>query len=644
MIRIGNFMPQPSVLGAKKIGQLWTPKKYTNFAQIDRTVEDFIDDPITQVVGDTATIRKSAQAKYMAARSDARMGFGQLGFSRQSDIDVIAPNRLQPHEDREQRLVATNNATVTLLSGSIRIDYTDGRESQTVKLDQNVRISWDNKGDPLVQTGAAALTGGKLKAGGANEVLVRLTGVNVEAGENSTVVNFSDIGGRFSGGSNVTYQGAYTDSVFEYKFGVANFAGLFTSSSITTGNDKAVFRGVFESTTIETGDAVNQFSGHFRGGSILAGNGVQITRDNGDMLRHGNVFSGLFFEQIDIKSGSSDDKFIGRFIDAVIDGGDGDNEFGPGFMMAELATMDSGFTNSIISAGSGNDSFFSAAYDSRINLGDGDNSTKGVFMNSAVSTGSGNDHLTAMYSRNSVFDSGEGDDFVALGTAMANKIILNSGVNEVVLGYNIDDRHGNPSSIYGGDSRLTKSKWITSTEFANGLAAKEFGEIRGNMVDASQGENTITVNSGEGTHTVRSGEAKNEKEDDKENAVNGVGERLGEKLEELDKEASTAMIDKINERGGDVILPGASPDGKDADESETDDEIFSLEEVQRFLDVSGSLPRKDGVIGVIIDGGVDEIIALRAHDRRAFVAKFYKDGEKSMAGYDSAFNGVFKLL
>ena len=586
------FMPLMSIMnqarfmfGAKQLGEVWKPKGASVPALEGSTTEPVT--PATCVLGDAVSIRNSAQTDYSRNRQDTRDGFHSDGFgSKKSSITsttIMGEDGSVLGQTRTQELKSTDKATVSLSVGhdgqkSLIIDYKDGRESVSVALDADTRVSWGNDGEPLISQGAGALSAGVLKAGGKDEILVRMSGANVVAGDGSTVINLSGKGGSFTGGTNVTYQGSYSDTSFEYSQGsTVNFAGHFSNVTINAKGSNASFGGVFDNSTIEGGGKGNDYSGFFTGSIVNA-------------LEGDNMFSGLFMEKSQITTGAGNDEFTGRFVDSSIDAGDGDNVFGAGIDLHSFNESTSDFTNTIIASGKGKDKFFGKAYDSTIDLGDGDDDIKGVFTDSHVSAGEGNDTIAAMYGNGTRFDAGAGNDLLAVGTGIGNSLITGSGNNQVIMGYNKEGYGDGSSSLYGVGAIVAKSTWQTGDEALRNAKPKEFGELSGNNLDAAQGENLITVHSGQATHTIRTG-AMNE--DDSaaapESALGDVRTAVQDSMSSLNDVAA----DKASERAGSK----------------------SVVQEKRQMSVDGDPLLDEGNEGVAINGGTDERLTVFVENR-----------------------------
>ena len=590
------FMPLMSIMnqarfmfGAKQLGEVWKPKGASVPALEGSTPEQMA--PSTCVLGDAVSIRNSAQTEYSRNRQDTRDGFHSDGFgSKKSSIvstAITGEDGSVQGQIRTQELKSTSKATVSLSVGhdgqkSLTVDYKDGRESVSVALDADTRVSWGSDGEPVISQGAQALSAGVLKAGGKDEILVRLSGANVVAGDGSTVINFSGKGGSFTGGTNVTYQGSYSDTSFDYALGsTVNFAGHFSNVAINAKGSNASFSGVFENSAIEGGGNGNTYSGFFTGSIVNA-------------LEGDNMFSGLFMEKSQITTGAGNDEFTGRFVDSTIDAGDGDNVFGTGIDLHAFNESTSDFTNTIIASGKGKDKFFGKAYESTLDLGDGDDNIKGVFMDSHVSAGEGNDTIAAMYGNGTRFDAGAGNDLLAVGTGIGNSLITGSGNNQVIMGYNKEGYGDSSSSLYGVGGIVAKSTWQTGDEAARSAKPKEFGELSANNLDASQGENLITIHSGEATHTIRTG-AMNEDDGTAapESALGDVRTAVQDSLSSLNDVA----VDKASESAG---SNGAAKDAG-----------------KRQMSVEGDPLLDEGAEGVAINGGTDERLTVFVENRSA---------------------------
>lgn len=282
-------------------------------------------------------------------------------------------------------------------------------------------------------TGRSARTEGVLKAEGENEQLFRVSDCDVRAGSGTVVYNLCSSAGTYSGGDNVTYLGVYEGGTFTDTTGKVTFGGYFSASAITGSAD------------------------------------------------HGNTMSGMFLDACTIQGGDGDDTFNGRFINSIVDGGEGDNSFGDmGMNLMRTLTAEADFINSSVSSGAGRDNLRGVVWGGSFELGDGDDSVDGVFSQATISGGSGNDTLKADYANATSFDMGRGEDVVDLTTAVNNTVTTGEGSNRVGMGRN--------------DVSGQAKTWQTAEEHALRTRPTQTGELARNTVVAHEGENAVTIN------------------------------------------------------------------------------------------------------------------------------------------------------
>ncbi len=579
--------------GAKQLGEVWKPKGTTVFSLPSGGVEKKSPDP--------CIISSDAMSCAEAGRL-AQSGFRLRGFGGEHGVSstLVQDAEGNAQQNSTQVIKSTDKATVSLTiaydgAASLDIAYADGREGQSISLDKDTRISWDG-GEPVIMQGKEALSGGLLAASGKDEILVRLSGADVVAGEASTVINFSDEGGSFSGGSGVTYQGRYTNCVFDYdNAGAVDFAGYFSTTTVrATGNNQAAFSGMFENSAIESSGTGNSFSGFFIGSSVKA-------------LSGDNIFSGFFLEKSSIVAGEGKDRFTGRFENSAIDAGNGNNSFGTGIELNSFNHMSSGFIGTSIIAGSGKDVFFGKSVESLINLGEGDDEVQGASWNSTVNTGNGNDSIALVYSNGDALNAGEGDDLLAVGTGLGSNLNAGSGNDRVVMGYGGGKGSDTSSyALYGVGGAVLDSTWLTGEEASiPNHRPRGFGELSGNTLDASQGDNLIAVHSGEGSHIIRTGDVRQDGE--------------AESPEAALQETADSMQEALFESGDSA----SAEESAAADEDSAIDPALSGEEQERRMHVSGAPLRDEGIAGVTIDGGTGAVLEVLVKDN------FLRDAERA---------------
>lgn len=337
--------------------------------------------PVTIAVQDKGTVSAEAMSRYTAARA------GQSADAPYTTSSGIAIT-----------LSETSSGQVATL-------FKEGKALTSFNLTKDTRVSWDENGAPVITQGSKAVTNGVLRGMGDNEILIRVSSVDVLAGGNgTTILNLSETGGTFTGGEGGTkFLGDYMGSTVIGGAGANNFAGVFTNSAITGGTASDVFSGIFASSTVKGGDG-------------------------------GDVFSGLFLMQSTIMGEAGDDKFTGQFVDSNLSGGDGDDSFGSD-IVADLAKgIRADFTNVTIDMGDGKNRMKGTALSSSITGGKGDDSFSGIFVESTVSTGQGDSSISAALAVGSLFRGEGGDDSVTLYTATGNTVDMGEGENSIRIG------------------------------------------------------------------------------------------------------------------------------------------------------------------------------------------------------------------
>lgn len=448
------------------------------------------------ILADSVKLLEAAQSEYSRAADTTR-----LGFSLKGDIKVSPEKTDGDNVIRQEQLLAEGGSESIYLvqnGGKAMLRISGAGEERLIELKpgEDLRISWNKDGSAEVFSGAAALTGGKLAAQGDNDILLRMSAVDVQAGVGSTVLNLSsERGGNFSGGHNVRYLGGYSGASIEGGTGLTKFEGYFGDSKITSTKGAGEFSGVFNGAApgsfIKSGTHNDIFSGHF----AL----VTVSDEGGE-----NTFSGTFMSGSSIQGGSGNDNYNGRFFDCKISDIGGNNSFGTYIDMKRKVQAD--FVRTVIEAGDGNDKFIGTAEDSTINLGAGNDEVDGVLLASTLNVGDGNDKLRLLYATGSFIELGAGDDDLHLVTGSGNSVSLGAGDDKMTSGMNADG-----VAKYGTIGAFTKSAFLKESSL--GIDHKfghHFGDVQTTEIDASEGENHIAVHDGLNVHSVRSG--KNEEE------------------------------------------------------------------------------------------------------------------------------------
>ena len=353
------------------------------------------------------------------------------------------------------------------------------------------------------------------------------------------VVNLSKDKGKFSGGSNVTYLGAYTESVIEGGEGKTTFAGYFNKMESVITKGRGIYSGVFEETTLAGSEASDTYSGYFSNVTIDAGKG------------HNN-FNGLFLGGSSVTGGDDGNAFNGRFIDSTLKSGAGDDKVGRHVNLAgqsrvvaesgeEYTGLAADIINSLVDTGEGNDTVTAVTWKSDVQLNDGDNKISGIFTESSVKAGAGNDLLAVMYSNASSFDLGDGADSAVIGTAAGSSIRTGEGSASIIMGNNKNkNRSVEGGSLMGADAALASTSFQTYGQRLNGITGMEYGELSGNNISAETGENLIRVYTGEGTETIRTG-SRNTNETDTEGSENAVAVEDPQEIPEASAESAKEL-------------------------------------------------------------------------------------------------------
>ncbi len=401
------------------------------------------------------------------------------------------------YEDKTRQVLFSDNKLTVLGKDE------DGNFSKILNefaIIDDARLSFDADGNAVFLSGGAALSNGKLEAENANEILIRKSGVDVTAGEGSTVLNLSGKQGRFSGGSNVTYLGFYQNATITGGKDKTTYAGYFNDSEINGTEGKADFSGFFENASIAGSDKNNKFSGYFSSTEVSGGKGKDI-------------FAGMFVNGSTANGGDGNDSFEGRFMDSQALGGKGDDNFGRLNLNEQRLIyskthegvykgLEADFIGSAVEGGEGEDNFRGAASGGSIHLGEGADKADGIFTGAEVHGDEGDDRLFALYSQGTTFESGGGKDGITLDTAGNSRVRTGSGENTVSLGggRNASEDGRNENGI------LSQATWQTPYEFFNKLKGQAAGELHDNHVRADEGDSLISVNTGHGINVVATGD------------------------------------------------------------------------------------------------------------------------------------------
>lgn len=485
--------------GFGHIGRGWAPKRQRHM--VGRDLAPIHKDGKKQetngiVLADSAKQLEQAQKEAAQAESRAR-----LGFSLKNEIT----SSMQGESLRQEQLLASGAGESVYLvqiggEASLRIENAEGEERiVNLKGNEDIRIGWSEDGKAQIFTGEAALKNGKLVAQGENDVLIRLSSVDVEAGSGTTVLNLSGkSGGSFSGGHNVRYLGAYNGSNIESGTGDTNFEGYFGGSQINAekgrGNFSGVFNGFAPESFIKAGSFDNLFSGYFLQMELSSSGGR-------------NEFSGTFLRECLLESSEGDDTFSGRFFDSKIKDAGGDNSFGSYMNLKNKVELN--FVRTIIEAGEGDDTFTGFAEQSEISLGGGNDKATGILRDSTLDAGDGADEVKIFYATGSLIDMGKGDDDLHLITGSGNSVRLGEGDDKMTSGLNAGSRDGSLGTIRA----YARSAFISEEQASEGMKPKfghHFGDVQSTDIDASEGENNISVHDGMNVHSVKTGENKEE--------------------------------------------------------------------------------------------------------------------------------------
>ncbi|MDR2893824.1 MAG: hypothetical protein LBV80_12245 [Deltaproteobacteria bacterium] len=613
---VSLFSNYASMLDSKQIGELWRPKSQRirvgdNVGLITSTsFQNTTSRNIVVANGDDVSFKSTRL--FLGAKSAAQSGINIRTFRSLSDEQInagaVSANDSAIY-NKGDRVAFIKDGVLSIYEkkenklAELYGGYEVGEKLAEVKITDDMRVSWDGENNPVIHMGGKARTGGVLQAQSNDEILIRHSGADVVAGNSSVVFNMSEREGNFSGGNGATFLGSYTESVFKNLGGNNVFAGYFNQVEFSESGGGDEFSGVFENSKIESGEADDKFSGYFFGSEINGGDGK-------------NVFSGLFLGESKITGGAGDDRFNGRFIGSSLDGGAGNDTFGNGFNLSELsvinpkhgfgyAGLEADFIEAVVEGGEGDDKFDDAAWGGSVNLGAGNDKSSGVFSGTIMDGGEGDDNLTAMYAANSVFSTGLGNDGISLSTSVTNVVKADEGKNTINLGNN-RGKVGTGDEALGGDHKLTSTTWQTVSDYFAKLRPLEYGEQRSNYVDASKGENTVNIRNGQGNHQVKTGTVYEEDEQQQgdvaaEQQSGGAGSKSGLAGQADQTSGGIAeMLSKAATQSNQQLLEGAlNPAGADeTGEKTADAEIAKKRKaIGRYVSQSGDAPITSGVTG-----------------------------------------------
>lgn len=587
---------------------------------------------------DGEDVRFTSEILFADARNKAGKGAGVNHFR---GVDMSNPDAINSSKGNVLYRTDTHKiefgGNQILISTKDKDDSWKNATSETYKITEDTRIVWDAGGNPLVLQGSAALSaGGMLKAESNNEILIRMSDRDVEAGAGTIVMNVSGKKGTFTGGDSVTYYGSYgADCEITGGRGKNTYAGYFNGAEINAGDGSGMYSGVFENITLEGGNLGDHFSGYFSGVDILGGNG-------------NNSYAGMFIAGSNVQGGAHKDNFNGRYVDSSLNGGEGDDTFGQGVNLNGSSVLSRGgqlessaigpysaynavsadFVDSDVVSGEGNNSVNALVWGGKMELGSGNDEVRGAFIHADIETGDGDDTISSLYSKSSFFDTGNGNNNVTLATARNNSITTGNGHTNVSMGVNPTDTLTQDGKVLGGDTGLSKTTFSSKEEYKTNPDGTvhigvRFGELEANQLNAETGTADVTVNNGTGTQKVTIGtndrkKVENEaaKAEEEKKAETVVGRAKGENAET----GGTPGIDL----GAGHVLP-----------TESTVESQSLDG-ERVAHLSGEGPEKDGGSALKIKTGAGSDIDLRHNARTNIETGIEKNGIHTFA---RRFNG-----
>ena len=361
-----------------------------------------------------------------------------------------------------------------------------------------------------------------MRAGGKDEILLNFSSAKVEAGENSTIINFAGEGGEFASGLNTTYLGSYSGAKFSGGEGTLTFAGVFDNSEINAGKGKGVFSGVFKESAINGGALNDAFSGFFSASKAYGNDG-------------NDTFSGSFINGSLVDAGAGDDVINGElFLRSKVLAGDGDDKIGD-FHLPGDGPLEFQFVNSSIDTGEGDNSIRAATLNSAIKLGAGANSAYGVFQGSSIDNPEGDAKITALLSNRTDYNTGNGETEMTLATAVHNDIATGEGKSAINIG--VDPNKHYSETVDGEQRSLEHLVWGYKRR-----DSYNFGEVFSNQVNLEKGDAKLNVFTGENSYSVH---ARNEEVDTgRLDPVTGLPETELQRLVDVTEKqtADTSMV------------------------------------------------------------------------------------------------------
>ena len=651
---IGGFSPSQL---SSQIGSTYQPKQQRLMVGRDVAATSWTSTaaPGTRniVVGNAEDTRFSSNAVFNTVKQVAQMGFHVQNFRTVSNKDghsgVYNPVISAQEGNKTQPSVTNGNYNAAFDGKSLVVSEKflndKGKEEwrvvEEVEIKSDTRLVWNKEGKPSILTGAAALTDGKLAADSDSEILIRKSGAEVQAGSGTMVINLGGAG-TFKGGDSVTYLGSYVKSTIEGGSGHSTYGGYFANSQITALEESnGTFSGVFEGVQIDGGNGGNEFSGYFK-----MNEDIHDPRDQYETVINGgngkNSFSGLFLQGSILNGGDDQDKFNGRYVDSKLNGGAGNDIFGSGVQLNRQVSMfmddgkgevgkvytglESDFVGSIVEGGEGDDTFNSVAHGTQVNLGEGNDNAHGVFSESKIKAGEGDDNVSAMYAKNSIFETGLGNDKVDLATAIVSSVVTDMGKNTVTVGREMsaDTSDGKVANTDEGDGMMGRTTWQTRNEFFMRARPDEHGQLRGNSIEASRGNNDITVNSGNRTHHVTAAyqPGQEPEETGEEKAVQSAASGQEQPGEAVSGAAALTANSGLNQallnlaaQNGRSLLDAAKGPEQAQNRNDEGGESWKDRFLSRYVRVGGDAPREAGAVAASVSTGVGDPLVFNAAER-----------------------------
>lgn len=582
------------------------------------------------------------QAKNMAKNGNFVRNFRDVDVSNPDSIDVSQTVDSPTAENRFARsqkdLFRNDTHKVTFGNNTLTVweKDTEGEwnivEAQVASDD--LRLAWNKDGSPSILVGNEARSvDGTLKAANVNEIIVRVSGRDVEAGAGTVVLNLSDKKGTFSGGDGVTYLGSYgKEAVINSGKGINTYAGFFDGAEIIDEEGIGNYTGVFENLSLSGNNLGNSFSGYFSNVQIVGGDGK-------------NTFSGMFIAGSTVQGGADDDRFNGRYVDSSLNGGKGNDIFGQGIDLNENAVLNadgkvydvsyeadnrvyggvmSDFVDSDVISGEGNNTVDAMVWGGKIELGSGNDEVRGAFIHASIDVGGGDDNIASLYSESSFFNTGSGNNKVTLATARHNSLTTGAGNNSINMGVNPGTKGTHAGEELGGDNALAKTTFSSKEEikyYRDGTMriGMRYGELEGNQLNAEMGQNDIQVNNGTGAQSL----------------LIGNGEEAKKDSLEASKEEDAKSVPQNEDKPGDDFSASLSADLATVQADSTDTLTQALGD-DRYALLTGEGPEKDGGSALKVKTGAGEDIDMRYNARSNRVDQINKDHIQT---YVRRFNG-----